>query len=80
MPDAAGDLRHGPAGSTSATPDDESTAKNNRRRRLKSVSEWGVSHRACCDREHKELAATVCPWQTPAEAADLLRVLMLGTA
>ena len=80
MPDAAKDLRHGPAGSISAAPDDESTAKNNRRRRLKSVSEWGVSNRTSRDRKPRELAATVCPWQTPAEAAELLRVLMLGTA
>ena len=80
MSDAAGDLRHGPAGSTNAAPDDVSTAKNNRRRRLRSVSEWGVSSRASCDRQPRELAAIVCPWQTPAEAAELLRVLMLGTA
>ena len=80
MPDAAGDLRHGPAGSSHAALDGESTAKNNRRRCLKSVSEWGVSNRASRDREPRELAVTVCPWQSPAEAAELLRVLMLGTA
>ena len=74
----AGDMRHGPAGSTSAAPE-KCTASSNRRRRLKSMLEWGVSHMACCDREHQDLAATVCPWQTPPEGANLLKVLMLGT-
>ena len=78
MIDAAGDLRHGPAGSINAALD-VSTASRKRRRSLKSMLEWGVSHRDCCDREHEELAATVCPWQTPAEAADLLKLLMLGS-
>ena len=76
MPDAAGDMRHGPAERTNAAAGDGSTAKNTRRRCLKFVPEWGVSHR---DREAEEMAAIVCPWQVPAEAADLLRVLLLET-
>ena len=79
MLDAAEDMRHGPAESTNAARD-VLTTSNNRRRRLNAILEWGVSRRACHDKEHKELAAAVCPWRTPAEAADLLKVLMPRTA
>ena len=49
-------------------------------RHMKAMADWGLRGRASSAEQEREVAAAVCPWRDPPEAAALLEAIVKDAA